>query len=433
MTSPFQRSIDSFQQGQALLPGGVSSPVRRFSEVSTPPIFVERAAGAALFDVDGRRYQDFVLGLGPILLGHSNPIIGDAVSRQMTRGSVFALPTEVEYELASLVLRATPAAERVRFVCSGTEAVMSALRLARGKTGRSKYVKFRGSYHGHADSLLARGEGVAWSPASGVPESVHRDAVVAEYNSVESVEAAFSAHKGEVAAVLVEPFATNMGLVKPERRFFGALRQLCTQSGALLVFDEVVTGFRLQAGSAATLVGVQPDLITYGKIIGGGLPIGAYCGPANLMDALTDKDGVFQGGTFAGNPVSMAAGKAALEQVLQPGFYDRLEALGACVEDAVRTEFERLSISFGFVRQGSICSFVLADSPSFVRSATVADARARRLFSAFHARMALAGHLFAPSIEEPFFLSAAHEPDQLRSMARLAAETLAELRHGGSA
>lgn len=421
--SKFQQSLSLFARGQGILPGGVSSPVRAFHEVESDPVFVERGEGAYLYDVDGNSYVDFINGLGPMILGHGHPAVVEALTQQCKRGLVYALPTEQEYELAAMTIEATPAIDRLRFVCSGTEAVMTVLRLAKAATGRRKVLKFKGGYHGHSDALLARASkpqmraaAGATSVNNGLDPAVVESVPHCEYNDAETMRQIFEDHRREIAAVVVEPIATNMGIVPPLPEFLGEARRLCDDSGALLIFDEVVSGFRFCFGSVSKILGVTPDLVTYGKIIGGGLPVGAYGGRAEVMDILTKSGGVFQGGTFAGSPVTMAAGLAQLRQLREPGFYEEMGRKGALVRDGLRRGFEGLGLPFAVQGMGSLFSIILIDGLDAMRNSQDVARQNAALFSALHKGLVDRGYLLPPSIEEPGFISAAHTDDQLHTL-----------------
>lgn len=378
---------------RSLLPDAVSSPIRTYSEVASPQLVIKRGYGSHVWDVDENKYLDFMLGLGPIILGHADQRIAKAIRQQCERGSVFASSTEVEYDLAAVILRAIGYADQLRFVCSGTEATMTAVRLTRAFTSRQCIVKFSGAYHGHADSLMT---GVHWAD----DDSKDAALLVCPYNDVDALEATFDKRGSEIAGVIVEPVACNVGVVEPTNEFMEAIRACCDRVGALVIFDEVVTGFRLCFGSAATRVGIVPDLVTLGKVIGGGLPIGAYGGRRDIMRLLEGRGGVFQGGTFAGNPMSMAAGLAALAVLDEPGFYEHLEELGATFERAFYRELPHSHQAKLYVeRAGSIASVVARGSSAGIGP---------RAYRHLHQDLLKEGLLLAPSCEEPIFFCAAH-------------------------
>jgi glutamate-1-semialdehyde 2,1-aminomutase len=327
------KSHSAFARAKTLMPGGVNSPARAFGAVGGEPIFIDRAQGAYLYDLDGNRYIDYIGSWGPMILGHGHPKVVEALARALHRGTSYGAPTEAESELAELVIEAVPSIEKVRLVNSGTEATMSAIRLARGYTGRDLIVKFAGNYHGHVDSLLvAAGSSAATLAAPnspGVTCGTARDTLVLRYNDASGLHAAFDRHGGQIAGVILEPVVGNMGVVKPTEEFLSAARTLTRQHGALLIFDEVMTGFRVAYGGAQSLLGVTPDLTTLGKIIGGGLPVGAYGGPAAIMDHVLPAGKVFQAGTLSGNPLAVAAGIATLKVLRDENPYPRLHALAA--------------------------------------------------------------------------------------------------------
>src|SRR5574342_684501 len=324
------RNEQLFAQSQALIPGGVNSPVRAFRSVGGTPRFFERGEGAYLWDAEGKRYIDYVGSWGPAIVGHAHPEVVEAVQRAASRGLSFGAPTEAELEMAELLCRLVPSLEQVRLVSSGTEATMSAIRLARGFTGRQKIVKFEGCYHGHADSLLVKAGSGALTfgqpSSSGVPAETAALTLVLDYNDTAMLERSFAAAGSEIAAVIVEPVVGNMNLIAPDPQFLQAMRALCTKHGAVLIFDEVMTGFRVALGGAQARYGVEPDLTTLGKVSGGGLPVGAYGGRRDIMQAIAPLGPVYQAGTLSGNPVAVAAGLATLKLVQAAGFYERLAA-----------------------------------------------------------------------------------------------------------
>jgi glutamate-1-semialdehyde 2,1-aminomutase len=405
------RSHALFERAKALIPGGVNSPVRAFRAVGGTPRFIERGLGAHVWDADGREYIDCIGSWGPLVLGHAYPAIVEAIAAQAPLGTTFGAPTRLEVTMAERITSFVPSIEMVRMVNSGTEATMAALRLARGATGRAKVVKFEGCYHGHADSFLVRaGSGAATfgTPDSpGVTEAVARDTLTVPYNDLPAVERVFEAHAGLVAAVIVEPVVGNMGVVLPRPGFLEGLRDLCTRDGAVLVFDEVMTGFRLARGGAQERFGVRPDLTTLGKIIGGGLPVGAYGGRRDLMERVSPAGPIYQAGTMSGNPLAMAAGLASLDAIArEPGFYDRLEALGRRLEDGLTAAIGRRALPAVVARAGSMWTLFFTGRrvDDWSGAASADTARFARFFQA----MLDAGVLLAPSQFEANFISAAH-------------------------
>jgi glutamate-1-semialdehyde 2,1-aminomutase len=425
-----RRSEELFAEAVGLMPGGVSSPVRAFRAVGGDPVFFERGEGAYLVDVDGNRYVDYVLSWGPLILGHAHPRVVAAIEEAARLGTSFGAPSPLEVELARLVRAAFPSLELVRFVNSGTEATMSALRLARAFTGRRKVVKFAGCYHGHADLLLVQaGSGVATlglPDSPGVPEGAVADTLVAAYNDLAAIKQLFADHGEDIAAVIVEPVAGNMGLVLPEDGFLEGLRALTVAAGALLVFDEVMTGFRVHPGGAQALYGVTPDLTTLGKVIGGGLPVGAYGGRREIMELVAPAGPVYQAGTLSGNPLAMAAGIATLRALSEPGGWDEatraagplLQGLGdAAAEHGVQVQAHRL---------GTMLGLFFADGP--VTTWEQAGRADTERFAAFHRAMLERGVYVPPSQFEAWFLSTAHGDAEVEHTLAAARETFASVR-----
>jgi glutamate-1-semialdehyde 2,1-aminomutase len=421
-------------RARALMPGGVSSPVRAFTAVGgEPPVFAS-GRGCRLVDEDGREYVDFVLAYGPLILGHGHPAVRAALAGQLPRGTAYGGPTALEVELAARVVAAVPSMEMVRFVNSGTEATMTALRLARAATGRDRVVKCAGAYHGHADLLLVEaGSGVATLgiPGSpGVPEAAVRDTLTVPFNDAGAVEALFAAQGERIAAMIVEPVAGNMGCVPPRPGYLEALRDITARHGALLVFDEVMTGFRVAYGGAQALFGIVPDLTCLGKVIGGGLPVGAYGGPADLMSRMAPAGPVYQAGTLSGNPLTMAAGCATLDALRDGAAYDRLEALGARLAAGLAAAAEESGIACAVNRVGSMLTpFLGVDVVTDYAAARGADAAA---FRRVHAAWLEGGVFWPPSQYEAGFLSTAHGEAEVDRAAEIFAAALAAGSSGGA-
>ncbi len=405
-----ERSRALFDRSQALIPGGVNSPVRAFRAVGGTPIFFREGRGPHLFDEDGRRYIDYVGSWGPLILGHAPDDVVAAVAGAASRGLSFGAPTALELEMAELLTSSLPSLEQVRLVSSGTEAVMSALRLARGFTGRRVIVKFEGCYHGHSDFLLVKaGSGALTfgNPTSaGVPAEFTAHTLVLDYNDAQQVEDAFAKFGDDIAAVVLEPVAGNMNFVRPSDEFIRALRTITTRHGAVLIFDEVMTGFRVGPQGAQGIFGVRPDLTTLGKVIGGGMPVGAFGGRRDIMQKLAPVGPVYQAGTLSGNPVAVSAGLATLKLVLQPGFFDRLGATTTALVDGLAREARAASVPFSAASLGGMFGFYFrGELPRSFAQVMQADAEQFKRF--FHA-MLERGVYFAPSAYEAGFVSAAH-------------------------
>ncbi len=407
---------DLFERAKEVIPGGVNSPVRAFLSVGGTPRFIRSAQGARMRDEQGKEYLDFVGSWGPMILGHNHPAVLDAVCEAAQNGLSFGAATRPEVELAELFCAMVSCADMVRMVNSGTEAVMSAIRVARGFTGRDKVVKFDGCYHGHSDAMLVRaGSGVMTAgnaSSAGVPNGCTQDTVGAAYNDIASVQQAFDTYPGEIAAVIVEPVAANMGVVVPEDGFLQALRDLCTAQGALLIFDEVITGFRLSAGGAQQYYGVTPDMAVFGKIIGGGMPVGAYCGRREIMECIAPLGGVYQAGTLSGNPVAMAAGLAQLTILQQnSGIYDYIEELGNMLRDGLTAIAQRYDAACAVSGVGSLsCAFFAREVPRNYQQALQADTG---LYAAYFNFLLERGVYLAPAQFEAMFVSAAHTPEDI--------------------
>jgi glutamate-1-semialdehyde 2,1-aminomutase len=404
------------------MPGGVSSPVRAFRAVGGSPLFIERGEGPYLVDVDGNRYLDYVLSWGPLILGHADPRVVGALEEALRKGTSFGAPSPLELELARLIQQAMPSLELVRFVSSGTEATMSALRVARAFTGRSKIVKFVGCYHGHADLLLVRaGSGVATlglPDSPGVTTGAVADTLTAPYNDLGAVETLFAGHD-DIAAVIVEPVAGNMGVVLPEPGFLQGLRKVTDEHGALLVFDEVMTGFRVHPGGAQALYGVTPDLTTLGKVIGGGLPVGAYGGRREIMELVAPAGAVYQAGTLSGNPLAMTAGIETLRAIAEHGVWEALERAGARLEEGLAA----LAAGTQIVRAGTMFGMFFSDVP--VTSWDTAERADTDRFASYHRAMLERGIYFAPSQFEACFLSTVHGDAEIDATISAAADAFA--------
>ncbi|MFZ4076512.1 MAG: glutamate-1-semialdehyde 2,1-aminomutase [Legionellaceae bacterium] len=400
-----------FERAKAIIPGGVNSPVRAFKGVGGNPVFIDHGEGPYLFDVDGQRYIDYIGSWGPLILGHADKRVIDAMIQTMHKGVSFGAPTLLEIELAEVISRCMPSIEKIRMVNSGTEATMTAIRLARGFTNKTKVVKFEGCYHGHSDGLLVKGGSGLLTlgiPSShGVLSSVAEDTLVSTFNAIEETTQLFEKHGSDIAAVIVEPIAGNMGLVLPTKNFLDALRKLCDAYGAVLIFDEVMTGFRVALGGAQALYSVTPDLTTLGKIIGGGLPVGAVGGRAEIMDCLAPLGGVYQAGTLSGNPLAMSAGLATLAALQAPGFYERLGAHTSALIDGLSEVTRELNLPFHGRSVGGMFGFFFLNK-KLVENFTDVSLSDERLFNQFYHGMLQEGVYFAPSRFEAGFMSSAH-------------------------
>jgi glutamate-1-semialdehyde 2,1-aminomutase len=404
------RNEELFSRAQKTIPGGVNSPVRAFRSVGGTPRFFARGEGAYVWDADGKRYIDYVGSWGPLILGHADPDVVAAVQRAAAQGLSFGAPTEAEIELAELLVKLVPSMGLVRLVSSGTEATMSAIRLARGYTDRDMIIKFEGCYHGHADSLLVKaGSGALTfgNPSSaGVPPDLAKHTLVLDYNDAAELAHAFHQHGRDIACVIVEPVAGNMNLIRPTPEFLKAMRHLCDQHGALLIFDEVMTGFRVGAGSAQGLFGITPDLSTFGKVVGGGLPLGAFGGRRDVMEKIAPLGPVYQAGTLSGNPLSVAAGLATLKKVMQPGFYEALTAKTQSLADGLAAAAKKKGVKFCAQSVGGMFGVYFSEVvPTSYDEVMACDKDAFNRF--FHA-MLEKGIYLAPSAFEAGFVSAAH-------------------------
>jgi glutamate-1-semialdehyde 2,1-aminomutase len=410
-----KRSNELFDRAKRVLPGGVNSPVRAFRAVGGTPFFVARAGGSRLTDVDGRSYVDYVCSWGPLILGHAHPAVLAAVRQAAERGWSYGAPCEAEVELAEEVRRRMPSLEMMRFVNSGTEATMAAVRLARAATGRELIIKFAGCYHGHADGFLVKaGSGVATlglPDSPGVPAALASLTLTAPFNDAEAVADLFAKHADRIAAVIVEPYVGNVGFIPPEPAFHPALRALCDRHGALLIFDEVMTGFRVAAGGAQERLRIRPDLTTLGKIIGGGFPVGAYGGRADLMRRVAPEGPVYQAGTLSGNPVAMAAGLATLRETARPGFYEALDRRTARLLDGLADAGRRHGIAMTPGHAGSMWGVYFTAGP--VRNYADAKSTDTALFARWHTAALARGVFLAPSAFEAGFVSSAHTDEDI--------------------
>jgi len=418
------KSQAAFKAAGRVMPGGVSSPVRAFRAVGGTPRVIAKGKGAVITDVDGNSYIDYVGSWGPLVLGHADDRVVVAVDKAAAKGCSFGAPTDAETQLAELIVARVPSIEMVRFVNSGTEAAMSAIRLARGHTGRDKIIKFEGCYHGHSDALLVEagsGAMTLGAPSSpGVPAGTIADTLVLRYNDLDVVEAALKAHGGKVAAVLVEPIAGNMGCVPPNTGYLEGLRRLCNEHEVLLVFDEVMTGFRVSPGGAQQLYDVQPDLTCLGKIVGGGLPAAAYGGRREIMEKVSPVGDVYQAGTLSGNPLAMAAGIATLQALAEAGVYESLEAGGAKLAEGLRLAAQAAGVATQHARVGSmLCTFFSSEPVTDFASAGRCGTKAYAAF--FHA-MLERGVYLAPSQFECLFVSLAHDDEQIEETIAASAE-----------
>jgi glutamate-1-semialdehyde 2,1-aminomutase len=404
------RSTELFDRAKRVLPGGVNSPVRAFRAVGGTPFFVARAEGPRLIDVDGKSYIDYVCSWGPLILGHAHPAVLEAVRQAAQRGWTYGAPCEAEVELAEEVRRRMPNLAMMRFVNSGTEATMAAVRLARAATGRELIVKFAGCYHGHADGFLVKaGSGVATlglPDSPGVPATLASLTLTAPFNDARAVADLFREHEGRIAAIIVEPYVGNAGFISPDSDFHPALRDVCDQYGALLIFDEVMTGFRVAAGGAQERLDVQPDLTTLGKIVGGGFPVGVYGGRADLMNLIAPEGPVYQAGTLSGNPVAMAAGLATLRETSRPGFYEELERKTARLMAGLQRAAQRHGVAVTRGHAGSMWGVYFTEGP--VRNYADAKRTDTALFARWHKAALARGVFLAPSAFEAGFVSAAH-------------------------
>ena len=425
-----EKSKGLFERAQHFIPGGVNSPVRAFRAVGGNPIFIKRADGAFVYDEDDNAYIELINSWGPMVLGHNYPLIREAVIKAMERGTSFGAPTALAVEIAELIVSMVPSVEKVRMVNSGTEATMSAIRLARGYTGKDKFIKFEGNYHGHGDSfLIAAGSGAITmgNPDSpGVTKGTAKDTLLAPFNDLEAVRRLVEANKDKVAAIILEPVAGNMGLVLPKPGFLQGLREICDREGIVLIFDEVMTGFRLSKGGAQERFGVMPDLTTLGKIIGGGMPVGAYGGKKEIMDYVSPVGPVYQAGTLSGNPIAMAAGLAMLRYLNEtPAVYQKLESTGDKLVSGFRQSLDILGLDYTINHCGSMFSLFFTSEDVFdFNSAKKSDTT---IFGKYFRAMLKRGVYLAPSQFESLFLSTALEEEQVQTIIQANEESLEEI------
>ncbi|MBN8696546.1 MAG: glutamate-1-semialdehyde 2,1-aminomutase [Bacteroidetes bacterium] len=423
-----EKSEALFEKAKTYFPGGVNSPVRAFRSVGGTPLFIQKGKGAHIWDADGNEFIDYCGSWGPLILGHANPKVVDAIKKTVENGSSFGAPTALENELAELILANNKYIEKLRFVSSGTEAVMSAIRLARGYTKRNKILKFEGCYHGHSDSLLVKaGSGLVTfgnTSSAGVPEGVVNDTIVVSLNNEEAVKQAFAEFKDQIACVIIEPVPANNGLLLQRKEYLQFLRDICTENKTLLIFDEVINGFRIGFDGAAGYYKIQPDIITYGKIIGGGLPVGMYGASAEIMGHISPEGGVYQAGTLSGNPVAMAAGIAQLTECLKPNFYQDLEKKTSFLIDSIFKNLSTPIANFKIFQIGSIFWIAFTDK-EFVRSAEEIDGDSMKYFRILHKELLERGVYLGPSGYEVGFVCEAHTMDDLERTAKAFAEALA--------
>lgn len=424
-----EQSLQLFERACQLIPGGVNSPVRAFKGVGGHPIFFKQGKGAYLIDVDGKQLIDYVGSWGPLILGHCHPKVVQAVSDALQNGMSFGAPTELEIQLAQKIIDLMPNIERVRMVNSGTEATMTAIRLARGYTGKNKIIKFNGCYHGHSDGLLVKaGSGLLTLgiPATpGIPASITEHTLCADFNDLDQVAALFEKYKDDIAAIIIEPVAGNMGFVQPKPAFLSGLRQLCDDYQSVLIFDEVMTGFRVALGGAQALFNIQPDLTTLGKVIGGGMPVGAIGGRAEIMSCLAPQGSVYQAGTLSGNPLAMAAGLATLTQIEQAGFYENLSRTTSALVSSLKSVANARNIPFCASSLGGMFGFCFTDKEQVWSYSDIA-ASDEALFKRFYHGMLKKGVYFAPSLYEAGFVSAAHQQEEIQLTAEAAEEVLSQ-------
>lgn len=425
----YKKSVEAFEKAKPLMPGGVNSPVRAFKSVKMDPIFMERGKGSKIYDIDGNEYIDYVLSWGPLILGHANDQVVESLKKAVELGTSFGAPTELENKMAELVIERVPSVEVVRMVSSGTEATMSALRLARGYTNRSKIVKFEGCYHGHGDSLLIKaGSGVATlglPDSPGVPESIAKNTITVPYNDLDSVKYAFEQYGEDIACIIVEPVAGNMGVVPPLPGFLEGLREITTKNGSLLIFDEVMTGFRVGYNCAQGYFGITPDLTCLGKVIGGGLPVGAYGGKREIMEQIAPSGPIYQAGTLSGNPLAMTAGYETLRQ-LTPEMYKGFQKKADRLEAGLKAAAEKYDIPISINRAGSMIGFFFTDEK--VINYDKAKASNLDYFATYYREMANEGIFLPPSQFEGLFLSTEHSDEDIEKTLTAAERAFSKLK-----
>ncbi len=423
------KSLEAWDKSQHFIPGGVNSPVRNFSKVGGNPRFIRRGAGSRVYDIDGNQYIDYVASWGPLILGHADPRVIEAIKGTMVNGTSFGAPTTLETELAEIIVNAVPSIEKVRMVSSGTEATMSAIRLARGYTGRDKVIKIEGCYHGHVDSLLAEaGSGVATfglPECEGIPADFTRHTLVVPFNDANAVRRTIEAHPDQIACLILEPIMGNMGIIPPQDGYLNELREITSEHGVVLIFDEVITGFRVAYGGAQSLYGVIPDLTCLGKIIGGGMPVGAYGGKEEIMRHIAPEGDVYQAGTLSGNPLAVSAGIAALKALTEPGVYEQLESRASQLADGLQDATERHAIDAFHSRVGSMLMLFFTDAE--VTNADGARTSDTERYSRYFGELLERGVYVAPSQFEAGFVSLTHSETDIDATVRAANEALSTL------
>ncbi|OCL26153.1 glutamate-1-semialdehyde-2,1-aminomutase [Orenia metallireducens] len=424
------KSKELFSEAKKYIPGGVNSPARAFKAVENDPLFIEQGKGAFIYDVDGKKYIDYVGSWGPMILGHNHPAVVEALQQQLMKGSSFGAPTKLETILAEMVVEGVSSVDKVRMVNSGTEATMSALRLARGYTGRTKIIKMEGCYHGHGDSLLVEaGSGITTlgiAGSAGVPAKMAEETIVVPYNDISALEEVFKEYSQDVAAVILEPVTGNMGVVAPKNGYLESLREITKKYGTLLIFDEVMTGFRLAYGGAQELYQVEPDLTTFGKIIGGGLPVGAYGGKREIMNYIAPEGPVYQAGTLSGNPLAMTAGISTLKLLKEEGVYNTLEEKGKLLEAGIQENIRKVDIPVVFSRIGSM--FTLFFNGSDVTDYQSAKGSNTKAFSIYFNKMLEEGIYLPPSQFEANFISLTHSKDEIEATVEANYKALLEVK-----